>query len=831
MIMNVFSTYLTRPEPASFFMALSMMLLLMSLLSSSSLSAQSFQDEQLRYFWLFDTELPNNTELESINATFPLTAPAVLEYESALPGYPETDRRASLERRNRPTPLNYRPEANAGIPFEEVDMRAIQVRQPFTGANGENTIILNLPTIDMQEVVLSFAAMDEGAAEGLIFEYSVSPGDTPEWTTDGLPEEVANQPLLDEYQLYTLDFSSIEAAKDNPDFRVRIRFEVADGELEDGSRVTFNNMAFDATPLENAAEAITLDFEAFPASAQANYETGAVTVAALTEDGLTDIAFEGDITLSLESGPAEPEGTLTQTAENGVAVFDDLSFSQPGSYVLRTESAGLESALTGSIQVAAITEVLMPAFIQGNQDANGDNNDRIPFVYRVTIEGLIPDATYRFGNRIVTPEDPLDQDGAGNAIFVKADGEDFIRTTDSPRFRDDDLNARHGEFTADAEGRYTGWFITEPSGNDRFTPGNQLFMRILTNNGAGGEERFFTLTTSTAVSVIPFGTTSGDGSGLLANTAFSPQNLVMLYDNDAAEGRPLASTVVEATGAQVDDRYAFFYENQVAGNDGFFGAIIPNDNPDGIRAIAEFGLQSGEMEQVLSQGDGIWDGISTINPDNGLTPLELLLVDLPATPELLSPEDGLTEVREEDLIFTWTVPDEAAEEILYYTLEISTSEEFDEEFIDLPNITDTTADMRSFAGLFAGGTSYFWRVKSTSEQADSPWSASRSFTTAQVVSTPDEQPDTPAEFALHANYPNPFNPTTSIRYDLPKTADVELSVYNLAGQRVATLVSGTRQAAGTYQQQFDASALSSGVYIYRLEAGRFTQTRKMMLVK
>ncbi|MFW6348314.1 MAG: hypothetical protein ACOC2C_06870, partial [Cyclonatronaceae bacterium] len=617
------------------------------------LRAQDPADEQLRYFWLFDSDLPNDEELESIEAFFPAGAAALLEYESALSGYPDTDRRASMERRNQPTPVNYRPVANNGIPYNEVPMRAIQVRQPFTGENGENAIILNLPTIDVQDVLLSLAAMDEGAASGLIFEYSVNAGDTPEWTTAGLAEEVVNQPLFeDEYQLYAVNFSGIDAANDNPDFRVRIRFEVEDGTAEDGNRVTFNNIAFDATPLEDAAEAITLSAEEFPASAQANYETAPISIAALTEDGITDLAYEGSITLSVESGPDALEGTLTQPATNGVAVFEDFSFTQPGNYVLRAEADGLESALTGSIQVAAITEVLMPAFIQGNQDENNDNNDRIPFVYRVTIEGLSPNATYRFANRVITTEESLEVDGAGNAIFIQQDGEAFIRTTETPRFLDEDLNSRHSEFVTDAEGRYTGWFITEPTGNSRFTPGNELFMRILTNDGAGGEDRFFTLSTSSPVTVLPFGIDTADGSGLLANTPFTPQNLVMFYDNEAGAGRPLASTVVEATGAEVDDRYAFFYENQVAGNDRFWGAIIPNDSPAGIRAIAEFDVQSGTQAQLLSSEDGSWNGVSTVNPDNGLTPLELLLVDVPATPELLSPGDEAADVREDDLIFT-----------------------------------------------------------------------------------------------------------------------------------------------------------------------------------
>ena len=88
----------------------------------------------------------------------------------------------------------------------------------------------------------------------------------------------------------------------------------------------------------------------------------------------------------------------------------------------------------------------------------------------------------------------------------------------------------------------------------------------------------------------------------------------------------------------------------------------------------------------------------------------------------------------------------------------------------------------------------------------------------------------PTEFALEQNYPNPFNPTTTIRYQLPVTSDVKLEVYDVLGKKVATLVSG-RQEAGIYTYTLNASTLSSGVYFYRLQAGRFVETKKMMLVK
>jgi hypothetical protein len=88
----------------------------------------------------------------------------------------------------------------------------------------------------------------------------------------------------------------------------------------------------------------------------------------------------------------------------------------------------------------------------------------------------------------------------------------------------------------------------------------------------------------------------------------------------------------------------------------------------------------------------------------------------------------------------------------------------------------------------------------------------------------------PQGFALAQNYPNPFNPTTTINFSLGKASQVKLILYNVLGQKVATLID-RRMAAGAQTVEFDASNLTSGVYFYRLEAGDLVMQKRMLLIK
>ena len=89
----------------------------------------------------------------------------------------------------------------------------------------------------------------------------------------------------------------------------------------------------------------------------------------------------------------------------------------------------------------------------------------------------------------------------------------------------------------------------------------------------------------------------------------------------------------------------------------------------------------------------------------------------------------------------------------------------------------------------------------------------------------------PTTFQLYQNYPNPFNPTTKISFDLPKDLRVTIMIFDILGREVTKIINNEFRTAGKYITEFNASALSSGIYFYQIRAGEFIQAKKMLLVK
>jgi hypothetical protein len=158
-----------------------------------------------------------------------------------------------------------------------------------------------------------------------------------------------------------------------------------------------------------------------------------------------------------------------------------------------------------------------------------------------------------------------------------------------------------------------------------------------------------------------------------------------------------------------------------------------------------------------------------------------------------------------------------------YWLELSKDSLFSIATIDT-TIRDTC---HSLEGL-QPGTFYWWRLRACNSSGWGPFGETAMFSV--VDSNRNGTLTLPNTYELSQNFPNPFNPTTSITYAVPSESDVEIKVYNLLGQEVATLVSG-RLKQGTYTHKFNCTNLASGVYIYSLRAGDYHTAKRMVLLK
>ena len=192
--------------------------------------------------------------------------------------------------------------------------------------------------------------------------------------------------------------------------------------------------------------------------------------------------------------------------------------------------------------------------------------------------------------------------------------------------------------------------------------------------------------------------------------------------------------------------------------------------------------------------------------------------NLPSAPILVAPENNsIIDSTSELFVWKQSVPD-----IEKYWFELDTSDQFNNSFID-STLTDTSFIYSSLQM----NKIYWWRVKAKNIVGWGDFSEVRTF---DVVTSVEEKNQLPTTYGLEQNYPNPFNPVTTIKYQIPEQSFVTLKVYDVLGNEIATLLN-EEKPIGNYEVEFDASSLSSGIYFYKLQAGSFVETKKMLLLK
>jgi hypothetical protein len=229
-------------------------------------------------------------------------------------------------------------------------------------------------------------------------------------------------------------------------------------------------------------------------------------------------------------------------------------------------------------------------------------------------------------------------------------------------------------------------------------------------------------------------------------------------------------------------------------------------------------------------------GLNSLS-DFAITDVAAPLITLGLAPNLLQPANNVTNVIPNNpIVFRWNKSVEGAPKpntksgseldavISNYWFQLNTDTTQPALMTD-STLTDTTKTVPSLAPL----TAHYWRVRAKNSNGWGPFSGWFKFTTT-VASDITSNENLPTEFKLYNNYPNPFNPATSIKFDIPQNSFVSLKVYDITGRIVSVLVSETK-VAGRYEVAFDGSAFSSGIYFYRIDAGSYSKVVKMMLTK
>ncbi len=202
--------------------------------------------------------------------------------------------------------------------------------------------------------------------------------------------------------------------------------------------------------------------------------------------------------------------------------------------------------------------------------------------------------------------------------------------------------------------------------------------------------------------------------------------------------------------------------------------------------------------------------------------------DPPSSPALLSPVSDTTlhfVGSDPEIHFSWMEATDPDLDTLQYTLEIDTVSAFTAPASQSISVGRSTTVLRSFPRR---SQEYFWRVKASDGTLSSA-SISRSLS-IRFVQPAAEETEKESESVLQQNFPNPFNPSTLIKYTIPKGGYVKLVVFNLLGQEVAVIHEGV-QTVGTFEFEFKIGELPSGIYFYRIQAPDFVETKKMIVTK
>ena len=532
-----------------------------------------------------------------------------------------------------------------------------------------------------------------------------------------------------------------------------------------------------------------------------------------TLDG--DISVQGAPVAFTTAAPADNDTVMVNGEDltiNWTASSDpegeDISYT--------TVLAGMDTMFTTSDTMLTLSHEFLMEILAGGQYAMVDwyvkatdgtlttMTDTASF----TLEKMLPPSTFMTAG-------PKDTD-----VLVRSTDEEFTASWHPS----DDPNMDELQYTL----RFVGESATIPAGSDTMVTitGQDLVDLFITQGLSSAEVAWYVEAT--------------DGSALTVSDTAS----FMIYD--VTSRITLAAARIDSDGdyyADKDGSYArvkgtittvnyrpggmnYYMQDATAGLNVYSSGVdLDLDIGDEVEIVGEIDQYRGLAEIIpLSAED-----VTVVSTGNEVSPK---VVGVGSIDEVL--EGQLVEIRDVRIMDPDNFPDEGSYGTIHVK-EVSTGNEigvFIHDATDIDGWAEAPTDTNGTWSI-TGVVDQYSQSSPPSDGYEVRPRMVEDFVRLTVDVT--DEPEIPEEFGLAQNFPNPFNPTTTIKYQLPKDAMVNISVYNMAGQKIKSLVN-TSKEAGYHQLQWDGTndmgvQVSSGMYLYRIDAGNFNETRKMLLMR
>lgn len=340
-----------------------------------------------------------------------------------------------------------------------------------------------------------------------------------------------------------------------------------------------------------------------------------ITVSVFRADNAVDANYFATVSITKVSGPGSVSGVSSITAVQGIALFDNVTVSLPGTYQLQVNIPGLPSQtlpFTTAFSAPSMNTDIVPQFIH-SRVASGTCNSSvqafpIPVFARVTFTGLQPNTTYRYNSGLAT-DNIITSTGGGfnihyngsNNTYVYGGGKSLTTVGEYSTFS-----------TLSTETTKSVWINLVVSTNAAFQEGNVVNWRVSLGDNLGRFVNRYQL--SQTSSVLRLGTGANQATGIADDRSqLTEKNFILLYDNTAGTGRPLSVSVIQSIGTLVPGAETFYATRQNMPSS--WATFIPNTNVNGVRRIEERDYRTNAIVYSITSLDGRWNSVQT-NPSD-----------------------------------------------------------------------------------------------------------------------------------------------------------------------------------------------------------------------